>query len=291
MKEKLEGLVINLFIYVLAFGLGLIPFIFIDSMIWSTFAFTMVATLVIFVFTCFIPDTSIYDPYWSVAPIVIVFNVMIKYGLFNMNAILFVLVVLFWGLRLTINWWHTYKGLCHEDWRYASYRNKLSKVKFFLVNLVGLQYVPTLVVFASLLPGLVMIQSSTFNPLIIIGLLVSIAGVVLEIISDRAIHRFLKEKASNGSKERTTCNVGPWKYSRHPNYLGEITFWFGIFVSFLLTSIQSWYLGLGFILMPLLFIFISIPLMEKHNKERRSDYLEYIRRTSMLLILPNKKQK
>lgn len=289
MKERLEGLLLNLFIYLLAFGIGLIPFILIGDMIWSTFAFTMVATLVVFVFTCFIPDTSIYDPYWSVAPAVIWLNVVLKYRLINMNSLLIGIVILFWGFRLTLNWWHTYKGLCHEDWRYAQYRKKLNKIGFFAINLVGLQYVPTIVVFASLLPALVIMKNPSFNPLIIIGLLVSVAGVVLEIISDRAIHRFLKEKASSGSKERTSCNVGPWKYSRHPNYLGEITFWFGLFIAFLLTSIQYWYCGLGFIIMPLLFIFISIPMMEKHNKERRSDYEEYAKKTSMLLLLPNKK--
>lgn len=291
MSDKDQGVLVDIVVYLGAFMLGLIPFIFINNIIVASLMLTVVATAAIFVVTCFVPDTSIYDPYWSVAPIVILLCDVIKYKLFNINALLVGLVFLFWGTRLTLNWYYTYKGILHEDWRYKMQRDKLSKVGFFFVNLVGLQYVPTFVVFASFMPAIVMICNPNFNPLIIIGLVISIAAVVLEIVADHTVHKFIKEKKNNPNMTKQTCDVGVWKYSRHPNYLGEISFWFGIFVAFLGTNINVWYYGLGYILMPCLFLFISIPLMEGHNIERRSDYVDYQKRTSMLLILPNKKEK
>ncbi|MBO4326799.1 MAG: DUF1295 domain-containing protein, partial [Clostridia bacterium] len=226
-----------------------------------------------------------YDPYWSVAPPVILFAAMLKYKLFSANAFLLLAVVLIWAVRLTVNWAVTYKGLGHEDWRYAMYRQKYNKFLFGVINFIGLQYVPTIVVYAGLVGALFVIQVEGFNPLILIGLAVMLTGVTLEILADTSIHKFLREH----KLERRTCDISVWKYSRHPNYLGEMTFWTGIFVAFVLLRPDIWYCGLGFLLIIALFLTVSIPLMEKHNLERRPDYAEYRRRTSMLLLLPPKK--
>ena len=53
-------------------------------------------------------------------------------------------------------------------------------------------------------------------------------AILLEFLSDRAIHRFLREHRG----ERKTCNISVWKYSRHPNYLGEMSFWTGLYIYF-----------------------------------------------------------
>ena len=283
---KTKGLIANLALYIAAFAIGTVPFAFVDNIFLAAALFTLTATLVIFIVTCFIPDTSLYDPYWSVAPPVILIASMIKYRLFSVNAILLLAVVVIWAVRLTGNWAVTYKGLCREDWRYAMYRKKYGKFMFGVVNFVGLQYVPTIVVYAGLVGALFVIQKEGFDPLIIIGLAVMLAGVLLEFLADTSIHRFLREHKG----ERRTCDVSIWKYSRHPNYLGEMTFWIGIFIAFVLLWPEIWYYGLGFLLIIALFLSVSIPMMEKHNLERRPDYAEYKKRTSMLLLLPPRRQ-
>ena len=63
-----------------------------------------------------------------------------------------------------------------------------------------------------------------------------------------------------------------------------------MYIAFVLLNPTIWYAGLGFLSIVLLFLFISIPMMEKHNLERRDDYKEYQEQTSMLFILPNKKK-
>ncbi|MBO7549124.1 MAG: DUF1295 domain-containing protein, partial [Clostridia bacterium] len=74
-----------------------------------------------------------------------------------------------------------------------------------------------------------------------------------------------------------------------PNYLGEMSFWTGLYIYFLAATPGIWYKGLAFLSIIALFLSVSIPMMEKHNAERRIDYEEYKAKTSMLLLLPPKK--
>ncbi|MBP5230160.1 MAG: DUF1295 domain-containing protein, partial [Clostridia bacterium] len=209
----------------------------------------------------------------------------IKYGLWNPNSAVLLALILLWSVRLTGNWYATYRGLRHEDWRYAAYREKLSGPLFQLVSFFGLQFVPTAVVYAGLISGLLSAREPVFQPLSLFGCAVMFASVALEWVSDRAIHRFLKEHAG----ERKTCDVSVWRYSRHPNYLGEISFWTGLFLYYVPLRPARWYLGLGFLTIVALFLFVSIPLMERHNLERRPDYADYQKTTSVLLLLPKRR--
>ena len=290
-KERIIGGLVNLGIYLLAFGIAIIPyyFLYINNIhpLISMFIYTLTATFVVYIFCLIFKNTSIYDPYWSVAPLVMAIIHMVAYRLYNVNAIIFTVLVFIWAFRLTRNWYITYKGLNpqYEDWRYSKYRNSLSRFKFEVVNFVGLIYVPTLVVYASFIPGLIFMFETTFNPLAIIGFTIMLAGPILELIADYQAHRFIKESQDHSK----VCNYGLWNYSRHPNYLGELSFWLGVAVTLLVVRIDLWYFSLGYILMALLFLFISIPLMEKHNLEKRPSYEEYKKHTSMLLILPRRK--
>lgn len=285
MKEKTKGVLIDTVIYLLAFGVALIPYFFIDNILISTAVFTGIATLFIFITSCIFKDVSIYDPYWSVAPPVMLLINMIRFNLWNVNSIIILSVVLIWAIRLTGNWFVTYKGLGKEDWRYAMYREKYPTFLFLVISFTGLHFIPTIVVYLGLISGLLVIQSDIFSYLSLIGVLVMLLAILLEFLSDRAIHRFLREHRG----ERKTCNISVWKYSRHPNYLGEMSFWTGLYIYFFFACMNIWYLGLGFLTIIILFLVVSIPMMEKHNLERRIDYTKYKEKTSMLLLLSPKK--
>ena len=82
---------------------------------------------------------------------------------------------------------------------------------------------------------------------------------------------------------------GLWAYSRHPNYLGEIGFWTGLFMFGLAADPTSWARVGGPIAMACLFVFGTIPMMEKRSLERRPAYGEVQRRVSMLIPLPRRK--
>ena len=165
------------------------------------------------------------------------------------------------------------------------YRKKYSSPIFALINFFGLHFVPTIVVYAGLVSGIFAIQKDMFSPLSIIGTVIMLGAVALEFVSDRAIHRFLHEHVG----EHRTCNISVWKYSRHPNYLGEMSFWTGMYIYFVVLCPEIWYQGLGFLTIISLFVSVSVPMMETHNAERRTDYAEYKSKTSMLFLLPAKK--
>lgn len=285
--EYRKGLIVDAFAYLFAFGVGVVPFLFIDNVFAAVAAFTAAATGVIFVVSVVYKDVSVYDPYWSVAPPVMILASMIKYGLWNVNAVILFALVMLWATRLTVNWLMTYKGLGHEDWRYAKYRKEYSPFIFQLISLVGLQYVPTIVVYAGLTSGLFAMQQGSFAPLSVIGIVIMVGAVLLAYMADSTIHRFLREHKGEGR----TCDISVWKYSRHPNYLGEMSFWTGMYLYFVALCPDIWYKGLGFLSVIALFLTASIPLMEKHNLSRRADYAAYRATTSMLLLLPPKKQK
>lgn len=249
------------------------------------FIFTVTATFVCYIFTLIYKNTSIYDPYWSVAPFVMALIHMIRYSLYTINSFILITLIFLYAFRLTRNWWLTYKGINpkYEDWRYKAYRNKPAWI-FHIINFVGLIYIPTVVVYASLVPALYLMMVSHFNYFSLFGYALMVIGPLIELLADHQVHIFIKEEVNEG----LTCNYGLWRYSRHPNYFGELTFWLGISLTCLINIPEMFYVTFGYLLMVFLFIFISIPLMEAHNKERRKDYLEYKSHTSMLLFLPPK---
>ncbi len=286
MNNRTKGLLIDYAAYAAAFAAAALLFFRIENPLAATAAFTAAATVVVFVVSVICKDVSVYDPYWSVAPPVMLFLNMVKYSLWNINSFILFIAVCVWAVRLTGNWYFTYRGLGREDWRYAMYREKYSPLVFQLISFTGLHFVPTVVVYAGLVSALYAMRVETFVPLSLAGLAVMLLAVLLERVSDTSLHAFLKE---NGGEHRT-CDVSVWKYSRHPNYLGEMSFWTGMYLYFLPLCPDIWYRGLGFLSIIALFLIVSIPMMEKHNLERRKDYRAYQERTSVLLLLPAGKE-
>ena len=285
-KEKIRGFLLDLIVYLGAFIVAGIPFRQIDDPFLATAVFTATATLIIFIVSVFLSDVSVYDPYWSVAPPAMLLANIQKYRLTNVNAVLLLILVSIWSLRLTVNWYITYKGIGCEDWRYAQYRKRLSPLPFQLISFFGLHFVPTVVVYGGMVSALYAMREERFALLSLAGAVIMLAAVALEHVSDWTIHRFLREHG----QEKRTCNVSVWSRSRHPNYLGEMLFWTGMYVYFVALCPQIWYKGLGFLSIIALFLLVSIPMMEKHNLERRPDYARYRERTPMLVPLPKRRQ-
>ena len=283
-KEKTRGLLLDLIVYTGAFLIAGIPFMRIGSPVLATAVFTAVATLIVFAASVFLSDVSVYDPYWSVAPPVMLLANMLKYRLSNVNAVILLALVGIWSLRLTVNWYITYRGIGHEDWRYAQYRKRFSPFVFQVISFFGLHFVPTIVVYGGMISALYAAGQEHFALLSAAGIVIMLAAVALEYVSDRAIHGFLREHG----EEKRTCDVSVWQYSRHPNYLGEMLFWTGLYVYFAALCPQIWYKGLGFLGIITLFLLVSIPMMEKHNMERRPDYAQYKARTPMLIPMPKR---
>ena len=126
-----------------------------------------------------------------------------------------------------------------------------------------------------------------FGPWMIAGALIWLLGLVIEAVSDAQKSAF-KSKAEN--RERFVTG-GLWRYSRHPNYFGEMLVWWGLFVfavPFLHGAAFAVVIGPVFITLLLLFV-SGIPLLERSAEAKYGEdpaYREYKRRTSILVPLP-----
>ena len=237
----------------------------------------VIATILVFVFSVVCDNASVYDPYWSVQPIVITLAYAISEGV-NASGALMLIAVCFWGVRLTANWAYTFLGLQFQDWRYTMLKEKTGRL-YPLVNFFGIHLVPTLVVYACVLPVVyVVLQAPTLNAGLCIFTAMSILAAIMQGIADIQMHKFRKSKVGGFIRS------GLWKYSRHPNYLGEIVMWWGIGLGMVCVLPSSWYLLLGAVLNTLLFVFISIPMAEK-RQSRKAGFEEYKAQTRVLLPL------
>jgi steroid 5-alpha reductase family enzyme len=249
----------------------------------------VLATLTVFSFSLLFNNSSLYDPYWSVAPPVIMFFWVFHeqtLEALTLMQILILALVGFWSIRLTLNWIIRWKGIKDEDWRYVSYRFKYQE-RYWVVSLVGIHLFPTLVVFLgclSVYPALVM-HEGTMGIMEWVAAGVTFLGVLIETVADLQIIRYRKDKNKCDFQKS-----GLWKYSRHPNYFGEVLFWVGLFLFSNGMNQVFWWVLPGPVIMILMFYFISIPMIDKRMLRRKTGYRDYLKRTSSLIPLPPKKQ-
>jgi len=246
----------------------------------------VVATVIIFLTSVLTKNSSMYDPYWSVIPIIILGYLFVINGMpiNNPRAILASLVVLYWGIRLTNNWLITWPGLNHEDWRYKKLSSD-SGAFYWPVSFLGIHLFPTILVFLGCLTLIPIFSSDmAFTWTDGLGFLVSLVAIEIERRADNQLRAF-RANPANGK----VCNVGLWKYSRHPNYFGEITFWGGLFImAYGVNPAENLIYGIGFLSMVILFVFVSIPMMEKRQISKPG-YAAYRNQVSMLVPWAPKK--
>ena len=240
----------------------------------------VIATLVVFAFSRVHHNSSFYDPYWSVIPPLLAAYWWSEGSPDDLRAALLLGVILVWAVRLTANWVVTWPGMHHEDWRYPMVRENAGRWAL-VADLFGIHLIPTLQVFLGMVPAYVALTRTGRSVWWLDGVavLVGLGAVLLELVADRQMHRFARTKQPG-----QVMDQGLWAWSRHPNYLGEITFWLSLALFGLACSPADWWwLFVGFLGMVLLFVFISIPMMEKRSLERRPTYQDVIDRVPMLV--------
>ena len=292
MNEKYRGLIIVFLSYLIALGFGLFSYLTLnDSNIMKEseekyrqlviiFICDVISTIVIWFIGVLINTASIYDPYWSVQTPIIIICLLIKYQNLNVGNLIYLELILFWGIRLTYNYTKTFHDISYIDWRYKQIKEKTGKL-YQVVNLLGICLVPTIIVYAASIPSfLFVIDNLKFEYIQIIGYVVILISVFIEMKADIDLHEF--KKIRNDRNE--IIRIGLWKYSRHPNYFGEICFWYGVAMVYVFCDFtKNWYYIFGAALDNALFLGISIPLAEKNLRTYKEGYDEYKKNTSMLI--------
>ena len=157
-----------------------------------------------------------------------------------------------------------------------------SGVWFPLVSLFGIMLFPTLVVYLCMIPAFLYVRSGEVNALTIVGFALCLSAATLQFVADAQLHRFQKRERSRAEIIRT----GVWRHSRHPNYLGEILMWWGVFIVMFSVFPERWYFAAGALVNTLMFQFVSIPMAEKRMAAYKEGFSDYVAKTNKLLPVP-----
>jgi len=226
---------------------------------------------------------DVADVAWGLGFVLLVWVSFFGGGVESSRGILVGLLVSIWGIRLA---WHIHarnKGRA-EDYRYAKWREEWGKW-FYLRSYMQVYLLQGILLFLIVLPILLINKSIStgLNYLDFIGVAVWLVGFIFESVGDAQLARFIKDKNNKGKLMQS----GLWRYTRHPNYFGEVTMWWGIGIIAL--SVPN---GIYGIIGPLTITFLilkvsGIPMLEK-KMEENTEFVEYKKRTSIFFPLPPK---
>lgn len=221
-------------------------------------------------------NNGVVDIAWGPGFILVTAAVFARFGSGGARQWLALALVLAWGGRLA---WHVYRRNHgkEEDFRYAAWRRAWGRY-FILRSFFQIFMLQGLLLLLVIAPVLLIVGQGQppLRPLDGLGVLVWLAGFSFEAIGDRQLAAFIRDPANRGR----LMTRGLWSWTRHPNYFGEASLWWGVGI-IALSAPQGW-LGLaGPIVITCLLLFVSgVPLLEK-KYAGRPDWEEYKKKTSM----------
>ncbi len=228
-------------------------------------------------------DASVADIAWGLVFAAIAWAAFAVGDGYEQRMLLIAVLVTIWALRLSlyIAWRHD-----GEDKRYVAMRERQGS-SFAIRSLFTVFLLQSAIAWVVSAP----VQGAAADPspdaigvLGMIGALVTLFGIAFEGIADLQLSRFLARKAEGA--ESGVMDRGLWRYSRHPNYFGNATLWFGIWLIALETGSAAWTV-IGPIVMTFFLLKVSgVALTEKTIGKRRPGYSEYVERTSAFIPLP-----
>ena len=185
------------------------------------------------------------------------------------NQILIFFLLVFWSLRLGPFLFLRRIGAGNDERLSEYFKSPISLYFLWCMN--------SLWVFFTSLSMIIIFSSKTpydFGLLQWLGLIIWVFGYIIEVISDSQKNKF------NKTNKGKFINIGLWKYIRHPNYLGEIIIWFGIFVISLnyIGSFSSMLSILSPIFVYILLRYLSgVPQLEKRGDQKWGHLKEYVK--------------
>lgn len=249
------------------------------NIILSALLFIFVTQMIFFVIAAINKTDKVTDLSYGLT------FVIVSIALFNNStqhsAVKLILTILVsaWGLRLAGYLFYRILKI-KTDKRFDGIReNPLSFFKFWLVQAVAIWII--------LLPVIIVLgkdQNMQIEALSVLGLLISIFGITIETIAD--MQKFIfKSKPEN---KDNFIRTGLWKYSRHPNYFGEILMWVGVFVFSVpfLIGIELVSVVSPLFIFLLLRFFSGVPTIEKKYAVKYKDnpeYQDYLKNTNMFV--------
>jgi steroid 5-alpha reductase family enzyme len=221
-------------------------------------------------------DNGIMDAAWGMGFILVsLVTLAVADGLDARRLLLGALVVV-WGARLSLHILIRNAGRAGEDFRYRNWREMWGRW-FYVRSYLQIYMLQGAVMFLVSIP-IILVNARRGGPLGLLdafGAAIWLLGFVFEALGDYQLLRFTREPANKGRVMR----YGVWCLSRHPNYFGEATLWWGCFL-IALSVPGGWWALISPALIAFLLLRVSgIPMLEAKYKDN-PEYQEYRRTTS-----------
>ncbi|MDO3379786.1 DUF1295 domain-containing protein [Geoalkalibacter halelectricus] len=230
----------------------------------------------VFVLAMRLKNNSIVDIAYGLAFVLVGWITFAVYGDAHPRQLLILALVTLWGLRLAGHIFLRKQGEQGEDFRYRQWRQEWGKTIVWR-SFLQIFMLQGAVVFVVALPILLIMQQPgpALGLLDVLGVLIWLIGFAFEAIGDWQLLRFKRNSARRGH----IIQQGLWRYTRHPNYFGEATLWWGML---LIALTAPW--GAIAILSPLLINFLllkvsGIPMLEAKYRNH-PEFEAYKQRTN-----------
>jgi len=253
----------------------------------QAFLVILLLMTLLWVLSVLLKNVSIVDLFWGFGFVITTIFYFLKTGGAEPRKIILSAMVFIWGSRLSgyLSWRNIGKG---EDFRYKQFRKKYGESRYWWISFFQtflLQGILMWLISAPLLGAQFYGKNNPVGVLDFIGIGFWIVGLSFEAGGDLQLANFKADPKNKGK----VLDKGFWRYTRHPNYFGDASVWWGY--GFICLSAGSYFPVLGSILMTALIIKVSgVVLLEKSLIEMKPDYKEYTEKTSSFLPWFPKKQ-
>jgi steroid 5-alpha reductase family enzyme len=181
----------------------------------------------------------------------------------------------------------------NEDFRYRKFEEDLKnfpKFVYWLFNYISLHIIPQLVLSFCFLPIFAAInhilnENKVFNlRFCYIAFFCGYLALILETLADEQLHYFRNKKKQNKTEGKQVMNEGFWKTVRHPNYLGEILYFWSLFLVYFGATGKVGLMFIGPTLLTAIFVFFSVPAMDKYLRDKyREEFKDYENKSYKLI--------
>lgn len=227
-----------------------------------------------FLISLLLKRNDIADIAWGLGFVAIVIFLFITQTVTKQSGIVYILTII-WGMRLAIHIGLRTKGK-PEDFRYKKWRDEWGKY-FVLRSYLQVYLLQGFFMWIISVPILVvsMAQNQQISPFMFVGLIIWLIGFAFESIGDYQLMLFIKHRQNKSDIMQT----GLWKYTRHPNYFGEVLVWWGVFIMVLPLEYGIWTIISPITISCLLLYVSGIPMLEAKYKNNLA-FQDYKKRTS-----------
>ncbi len=225
-------------------------------------------------------DASIVDVFWGLGFVLLAVVYFAVTDGFVGRKILVTVLVAVWGSRLSLYvlWRNWGKG---EDPRYRRWREEAG-ARFWWTSLFRVFLLQGLVLWLVSAPILGAHFYESANELTVVDLLGTVVwsvGFFFEAVGDWQLARFKADPTNRGKVMRR----GLWAYTRHPNYFGDATVWWGYFV-IAAGTLDGYWTVFGPVLMTFLLLRVSgVALLERTQAATKPEYRDYVESTSAFI--------